>query len=81
MSLFEDRKNVFETVILEKIPDSQVHIEDLRGDGEHYSVHVISPSFEGKSRIEQHKMVYTALDELMAGALYTLSLKTGIIEK
>ena len=51
-------KEDLEKHIKESIPDSKISIEDLRGDGDHYSATVISKSFEGKSKIEQHKMVY-----------------------
>ena len=62
--------------IKESIPDSTVIIEDLRGDGDHYSATVISKSFAGKSEIEQHKMVYDSLDGKMGNELHALMLKT-----
>ena len=65
-----------EKYIKESIPDSIITIEDLRGDGDHYSATVISRSFEGKSKIEQHKMVYDSLKGKMGNELHALKLKT-----
>ena len=62
--------------IKEAIPDATVEIEDLRGDGDHYSATVISKSFSGKTRVEQHKMVYDAFDGKMGSDLHALKLKT-----
>ena len=59
------------------IPDAQVRIEDLRGDGDHYAAHIISPSFQGLSRIQQHQMVYKALQGRMGGELHSLSIHTS----
>ena len=69
-------KEDLEKHILESIPDSTVIIEDLRGDGDHYSATVISKSFEGKTKIEQHKMVYESLNGKMGNELHALMLKT-----
>ena len=66
--------------IMNALPDSKVEIEDLKGDGDHYSATVISKSFLGKSRVEQHKMVYDALKGKMGNELHALKLKT-ITEK
>ena len=62
--------------IEEALPDSKVEIEDLKGDGDHYSATVISKSFLGKTRVEQHKMVYDSLEGKMGGELHALKLKT-----
>ena len=62
--------------IEEALPDSLVKIEDLKGDGDHFSAIVISKSFSGKSRVEQHKMVYDALQGRMGNELHALKLKT-----
>ena len=62
--------------IKESIPDSIITIEDLKGDGDHYSAIVISKSFEGKSKIDQHKMVYDSLKGKMGNELHALMLKT-----
>ena len=69
-------KEDLEKHIKESIPDSKVIIEDLRGDGDHYSATVISKSFEGKTKIEQHKMVYESLNGKMGNELHALMLKT-----
>jgi len=70
-------KEDLEKYIKESIPDSKITIEDLRGDGDHYSAIVISKSFEGKSKIEQHKMVYDSLQGKMGNELHALMLKTN----
>lgn len=66
-----------EKYILESIPDANVRIEDLRGDGDHYAAYIESASFEGKSRIQQHQMVYAALKGKMGGELHALALQTS----
>ena len=65
-----------EILIKESIPDSQIFIEDLKGDGDHYSATVISKSFVGKNKIEQHKMVYNSLKGKMGNELHALAIKT-----
>ena len=67
-----------EKLIKASLPDAQVEIIDLAGDNNHFSAHVISAAFEGKSRIQQHKMVYDALGDKMGGILHALALKTSI---
>ena len=62
--------------IIDAIPDSTVEIEDLKGDGDHYSATVKSKSFSGKTRVEQHKMVYDAFKGKMGSELHALKLKT-----
>jgi stress-induced morphogen len=69
--------NEIERLIKEGIPDAQVTIEDLRGDGEHYAAYVVSRSFRGKSRVQQHQMVYDALRGSMGNDLHALALQTG----
>lgn len=66
-----------ERLIRDAIPDATVEIRDLAGDGDHYAAVVISPSFRGKSRVQQHQMVYSALKGSMGGALHALALQTG----
>jgi len=66
-----------EVLIKQHIPDAQVTIRDLAGDGDHYSATVISESFRGKSRVQQHQIVYQALKGEMGGALHALALQTG----
>ena len=64
------------TLIKNSLPDACVSIEDLKGDGDHYSATVISKSFLGKSKIEQHKIVYNSLEGKMGNELHALMLKT-----
>ena len=66
-----------ERLIKETFPDAQVTIEDLRGDGDHYACHVLSAAFKGKTRIQQHQMVYAALQGRMGNELHALALQTG----
>ncbi len=65
-----------EKLIKEAFPDAEVTIEDLRGDGDHYAALVVSKAFEGKSRVQQHQMVYAALKGKMGGELHALALQT-----
>ena len=58
-------------------PDAEVVIEDLRGDGDHYAAQVTSSAFTGKSRVQQHQMVYQALQGRMGDALHALALQTS----
>jgi len=69
-------KKIIEELIKKSIPDAKVIIEDLRGDGDHYSATIISKTFDGKSKIEQHKMVYNSLEGKMGKELHALMLKT-----
>ena len=70
------KKEEIEKMIKRSITDANVVIEDLRGDGDHYSATIISESFKGKSKIEQHKMVYESLEGKMGNELHALMLKT-----
>lgn len=72
--------NVIEAMIKEAFPDAKVIIEDLRGDGDHYSALVVSEAFKGKSRVAQHQMVYGALQGKMGGELHALALQTATPE-
>ena len=65
-----------EKLIKESIPDALVEIQDLAGDGNHYSATVTSSQFSGKSKIEQHKIVYAALKGKMGNELHALAIKT-----
>ena len=69
-------KEDLEKHIRDSLPDSTITIEDLRGDGDHYSATVISKSFKGKTKIEQHKIVYDSLEGKMGNELHALMLKT-----
>jgi stress-induced morphogen len=66
-----------ERMIKEALPDARVEIRDLRGDGDHYSAQVVSAAFKGKSRVQQHQMVYQALRGRMGGELHALALQTA----
>lgn len=66
-----------ERMIREALPDATVQIKDLAGDGNHYSASVVSPSFKGKTRIQQHQIVYGALKGNMGGVLHALALQTS----
>jgi stress-induced morphogen len=70
-----------EAMIKAAIPDAEVTIRDLAGDGDHYAATVISESFRGKSRVQQHQIVYQALQGQMGGVLHALALQTGAPEK
>jgi stress-induced morphogen len=65
-----------ERLIREALPDAQVTIEDLRGDGDHYAATVVSEAFRGKTRVQQHQMVYAALKGRMGGELHAMALQT-----
>ncbi len=67
-----------ERLIKDGIPGAEVTIEDLRGDGDHYAAHVISTAFAGKTRVQQHQMVYQALQGNMGDALHALALQTSV---
>ena len=66
-----------ERLIKAALPDARVEIRDLAGDGDHYAASVVSPSFKGKSRVQQHKIVYDALQGQMGGVLHALALQTA----
>ena len=70
-----------ERLIKVRIPDAQVTIRDLAGDGDHYAATVISEAFRGKSRVQQHQIVYEALRAEMGGKLHALALQTGTPER
>jgi stress-induced morphogen len=67
-----------EQLIKQGLPDAQVTIEDLRGDGDHYAAHVVSAAFKGKTRVQQHQMVYQALQGRMGNELHALALQTSL---
>ena len=70
-----------ERMIKQAIPDADVTIRDLAGDGDHYAAEVVSESFRGKTRVQQHQMVYDALQGNMGGALHALALQTSAPER
>jgi len=67
-----------ERLIKAALPDASVEIRDLAGDGDHYAATVISPAFRGRSRVQQHQIVYNALQGRMGGELHALALTTGV---
>lgn len=67
-----------ERLIKSGLPDAQVRIDDLRGDGDHYAAYVISAAFKGKTRVQQHQMVYQALSGRMGNELHALALQTAV---
>tara|TARA_R110002110_G_scaffold284987_2_gene499299 strand:+ start:57147 stop:57380 length:234 start_codon:yes stop_codon:yes gene_type:complete len=69
-----------ETLIKDALPDAEIRIDDLRGDGDHYLAYVVSSAFAGKSRVQQHQMVYEALQGRMGGELHALALQTATPE-
>ena len=70
-----------ERFIKEALPDAKVDIRDLAGDGDHFAANVISAAFKGKSRVQQHQMVYAALKGRMCGELHALALQTSAPEE
>ncbi len=65
-----------EAMIVEALPGAEVEMRDLAGDNDHWAAKVTAPQFAGKSRVQQHKMVYEALDGKMGGVLHSLQLTT-----
>jgi stress-induced morphogen len=69
-----------ETLIKSALPDARVTIRDLAGDGDHFAAEVVSETFRGKTRVQQHKLVYDALQGKMGGVLHALALQTSAPE-
>ena len=69
-----------EKMIKDAMPDAEVRIDDLRGDGDHYAAFISSSAFEGKTRVQQHQMVYAALQGRMGNELHALALQTSAPE-
>ena len=67
-----------EQMIRTALPDAEVEITDLRGDGDHYAAHVVSETFIGKTRVQQHQIVYDALGGSMGDTLHALALQTSV---
>lgn len=70
--------NEIEALIKEALPDATVVLRDLAGDGDHFAAEVVSESFRGKNRVQQHQMVYDALKGRMGGVLHALALQTSV---
>ena len=73
-------ENEIVQLIKKKLPDAEISIRDLAGDGDHYSANVVSEAFRGKTRVQQHQLVYEALEGNMGGALHALALQTSVPE-
>lgn len=71
-------KEMLIALLLEALPDAVIEIEDLRGDGDHYAARVVSEAFRGKTRVQQHQIVYNALKGKMGGDLHALALETRV---
>ncbi len=69
-----------EQMIKDAMPDAEVRIDDLRGDGDHYAAFISSCAFKGKTRVQQHQMVYAALRGRMGNELHALALQTSAPE-
>lgn len=67
-----------ERLLRDRFPTAEIEIKDLAGDGNHYAAHVSAAEFAGKSRVQQHQMVYDALGGRMGGVLHALALTTAI---
>lgn len=72
--------SLIEQLIKEALPDADIRIDDLRGDGDHYAAYVTSSAFKGLSRIQQHQLVYKALQGRVGGELHALALQTAVAE-
>tara|TARA_B100001027_G_scaffold162272_1_gene114838 strand:+ start:495 stop:731 length:237 start_codon:yes stop_codon:yes gene_type:complete len=70
------KKDEIIEMIVKSLPDAEVEVKDLAGDDNHYSATITSSLFEGKTKVNQHKMVYDALEGKMGGVLHALSLTT-----
>ena len=69
-----------ERLIKEGLPDAEITLADMVGDGDHWSATVVSAAFEGKTRVQQHQMVYQALQGKMGGELHALAIQTSVPE-
>jgi len=69
-----------EDMIKEALPDAQITIRDLAGDGDHYAADVVSESFRGKTRVQQHRLIIDALKGKMGEELHALALQTSVPE-
>ena len=73
--------NEIKDLILETFPDAKIKIDDLRGDGDHYAAQIIAEEFRGKTRVQQHQMVYNAMGGRMGKELHALALNTSAPKK
>ena len=70
--------NEIERLLKLSLPDAIIQIQDLAGDGDHYAAKIVSSAFKGKTRVQQHQLVYAALKGQMGGELHALALETSI---
>ena len=69
--------NEIEELILKTFPNAKITIDDLRGDGDHYAAQIITEEFRGKTRVQQHQMIYNAMEGKMGKELHALALNTS----
>ena len=69
--------NEIEELLLKSFPNAKITIDDLRGDGDHYAAKIVTAEFKGKTRVQQHKMVYNAMNGKMGTDLHALALDTS----
>ena len=69
--------NEIEELILKSFPNAKITIDDLRGDGDHYAAQVVTEEFRGKSRVQQHQMIYNARGGRVGKELHALALNTS----
>ena len=69
--------NEIEELLLESFPNAKITIDDLRGDGDHYAAQIVTEEFKGKTRVQQHQMVYSAMKGKMGTDLHALALNTS----
>jgi len=70
--------SAIETLLASAFPDGKIVVVDLAGDGDHWAARIVSQAFAGKSRVQQHQMVYRALGDRMGGELHALALETSV---
>ena len=69
--------NEIEELILKTFPNAKITIDDLRGDGDHYAAQIITDEFKGKTRVQQHQMIYNAMEGKVGKDLHALALNTS----
>jgi stress-induced morphogen len=69
--------NEIEELILKTFPNAKITIDDLRGDGDHYAAQIITEEFKGKTRVQQHQMIYNAMEGKVGIELHALALNTS----
>ena len=69
--------NEIEELILKTFPNAKITIDDLRGDGDHYAAQIITEEFKGKTRVQQHQMIYNAMEGKVGKELHALALNTS----